>query len=48
MKPFFVVLLSAPVLFAAGSMNCDLSGYRSQRGLEASLHGDALEVIWQG
>lgn len=41
-------LVCLPLTAQVDPLKCNLSGYRSQSGLKATVEGDVLEVVWQG
>jgi hypothetical protein len=50
-KAFFAALLFASLATSAANaqtLNCDMTGYKAQEGLQARLRGGVLELNWQG
>ena len=44
----WIPLVLGASTFTSNAMDCNLSQYRSQQGLTASLQGDSLAVLWAG
>ncbi len=44
----WIPLVLGASTFTSNAMDCNLSEYRSQQGITASLQGDSLAVLWAG